>query len=69
MRSEEVSKVIYYAKKGMETGASPDVLRRIERVRLAERFGWSLDYIDSLDPFDIADIRGVVDGDVKTRKR
>lgn len=42
---------------------------RINRVRLAERFGWTLEYIDQLSPFDLADIAGVIDGDDKIRER
>lgn len=42
---------------------------RINRVRLAQRFGWSLEYIDSLSPFDLADIAGVLDADHKLEQR
>jgi hypothetical protein len=27
--------------------------------------GWTLEYIDALDPFDLADVWGVLDGDQK----
>ncbi len=40
-------------------------IERIARIRLAQEFGWPLEYIDKLDPFDLADIMGVLDGDKK----
>ena len=43
--------------------------RRINRVLLAQEFGWTLDYIDSLTAFDLADIMGVLDGQEKLRRR
>lgn len=40
--------------------------RRVARVRLAQEFpGWTLDYIDTLSPFDTADIWGVLDAQRK----
>ena len=40
--------------------------RRIARVLLAQKFpGWTLDYIDTLSPFDEADIWGVLDAQHK----
>ena len=32
------------------------------RVSLAQRFGWTLDYIDRLSEADVLDILGVLDG-------
>ena len=67
-RSEALSKAIYYGRK-FGRKLKPDEARRIERVRLAQEFpGWTLDYIDSLDSFDLADIWGVLDGQNKAGK-
>lgn len=37
------------------------------RVVLAERFGWSLEYIDSLDHETVGEIFGVISGQNKQR--
>lgn len=41
---------------------------RIERIRLAKEFGWQLDYIDSLDEWQRADIWGYLDGVARVQK-
>lgn len=43
-------------------------MRRFERVRLAQEFGWTLDYIDRMSAQDKRDIFGVMDGQAKARK-
>lgn len=40
---------------------------RIERIRFAKEFGWTLDYIDSLDEFEKSDIWGYLDGVAKVQ--
>lgn len=42
---------------------------RINRVLIAQEFGWTLEYIDSLSPFDLADIAGVLDAQAKLEQR
>lgn len=44
------------------------MIRRINRVKLAQAFGWSFEYIDSLDPADVLDIYGVWDGENRWNK-
>ena len=42
----------------------------INRVRIAQVFsGWTLEYIDGLDPFDLTAVLGVMDGDAKLRAK
>lgn len=41
------------------------IVTLVNEIRLAERFGWTLDYVRTLDPFDVAAILGVIDGDAK----
>lgn len=48
---------------------APHLTRQINRVLLAQEFGWTLEYIDSLSAFDLADIMGVLDGQEKLRQR
>lgn len=36
---------------------------RIQRIHIAQEFGWSLEYVDSLSEFEIATILGVWDGE------
>lgn len=47
--------------------------RKITRVRLAQHFqGWTFEYIDQLmtdDPFTVAEIFGVMDGDAKVNEQ
>jgi hypothetical protein len=38
-------------------------MNRINRVRLAMLTGWTLEYIDDLDPFTLNDFIGVLRGD------
>lgn len=70
-RTQEVSKALYKSAKYSEE-ATPEMTRRISRVRLAQEFtGWTLEYIDNLmdtDPWTIADIWGVLDAQAKLNK-
>lgn len=68
-RATDISKAVYLSAAPFNEAPPADVIQRINRVRLAQRFGWTLDYIDKLDPFDIADILGVLDGEAKLEKR
>lgn len=66
-RTQEISKAIYYGAK-YQAETTPEISRRIHRVRLCQEFGWTLEYADSLlndDPFTVADILGVLDGQAK----
>jgi hypothetical protein len=40
----------------------------IQRVMLADRMGWTLDYIDSLPADDLAAVLGVLDGHDKAKR-
>ena len=37
----------------------------IQRLSIAEKFGWTLEYIDELSEFEIATILGIWDGESK----
>jgi hypothetical protein len=51
---------------GWKVDATPDVMRRVNRIRMAQRFpGWTLDYIDSLSLQDRNDIYGVLEAESK----
>jgi len=41
---------------------------RINRIRLAQAFGWTLDYVDSLSLRDLADAIGVLDGQQQIKR-
>ena len=38
-------------------------------VYFAREFGWTLEYTASLDPFQLADIMGVMDGLAKAQQK
>lgn len=48
---------------------SEEEARRVNRINLAERFGWTLDYIDTLSYADMADIRAVIGAHAKLSKK
>lgn len=61
IRTTTISKALYFSSLyGQEMDT--DTRRRVSRVRLAKEFGWTLDYVDSLDAFTLADVWGVLDG-------
>lgn len=71
VKSEEISQAIYYAQ-AYQAKPPPHVVGRVNRIRIAEHFGWTMDYVDDLianDPFTMADIQGVMDADAKLAKR
>lgn len=45
------------------------MIRRINRLIIARRYGWTLEYVDTLDPFDVADILGEIEGMAKLENR
>jgi hypothetical protein len=54
---------------GWKTTAPLDVVRRANRVLIAERFpGWTLEYIDGLSMQDRADILGVLNAKSKVNQ-
>ena len=54
---------------GWKVTADPDLVRRVQRIRIAERFpGWTLDYIDALTIDDFHEYLQVRDGIAKARK-
>lgn len=48
-----------------EADIPPGGLWPMQRVSIAERFGWTLEYIDTLSEFEIATILGIWDGENK----
>lgn len=40
----------------------------IEAYQLAERFGWTLEYVRSLDAVEVAQIKGYMDGMARVAK-
>lgn len=51
---------------GWKTTAAPDIVRRVNRIRIAQRFpGWTLEYIDRLSMRDRTDIYGVLEAESK----
>jgi hypothetical protein len=65
-----MSKWVYRAIK-FKAELPTDIRRRTTRVRLAKLFGWTLDYIDDLldnDPFTVADIFGIEDGERRAQQ-
>ena len=47
----------------------PAVYKKARAVLLAEQFGWTLAYTESLDDFQLAEIFGILDGLTKARKK
>lgn len=45
-----------------------EAIPRLERWSLAERFGWSLEYVDSLSVQDIQELVAIDEGREKYRK-
>jgi hypothetical protein len=41
---------------------------KLQRIRLAEHFGWTFEYIDSLSMGEIVDIWQILDGQAKADK-
>ncbi len=66
--SNAVSKTIAYSAI-FNAPVEPKIYRAIERVRIAQEFGWTLDYVDSLSELDKATIFGVLDGQRKLEQR
>lgn len=46
-----------------------DAVELATRLRICQEFGWTLDYLDTLDDWTIAGILGVMDGWHKIRRR
>lgn len=59
---------MYFLAKGSELYMTPDRNRRYLRVRLAQEFHWTLDYIDNLPQQDVHDIFAVMEGQQKAAK-
>lgn len=54
--------------RGYGTSGSEDQQMRLIRLQIAERYHWTLEYVDNLDYRDYADIVGVMDGEGKLRE-
>lgn len=64
-----MSKVAYYIFKGLDATNDPRLLWRFERLRIAEYFGWTLEYVDTLTQRDVLDIYGLWDAEAKKRQQ
>jgi hypothetical protein len=54
---------------GWKVTAAPDLVRRVQRIRIAEKFpGWTLEYIDALSMRDRTDIFGVLSAESKVNQ-
>lgn len=60
---------MYFLAHGHDDMLTPDRRRRFERVRLAQEFGWTFDYIDAMPEQDKRDVFAVIDGQEKARKK
>lgn len=66
-RADKIAQAVFLAEK-FSAQTEPDTMRRINRVRLAMLTGWTLEYIDNLDPFTLNDFVGVIKGDRAAHK-
>lgn len=53
---------------GRDAEATPQERWRYQRILLAEQFGWTLEYIDSLSAMDFADIAGANEGRARAQE-
>jgi len=44
------------------------VVADLNNYMIAERFGWTIEYVESLDPFTYHQVLGYIDGKTKTQK-
>ena len=66
-RTKEYSKALHYgARFGKES--PPEVVADLNNYMIAERFGWTIEYVESLDPFTYHQVLGYIDGKTKTQK-